>query len=480
MRVQPNVLESESAPMDTPVDVHSSSQTQRTANVRNGEVDVGSMLGQGEWSIYQKYVLGICALAIILDAFDNQVLSFAIPALIAEWGVTREVFAPILAVGLIAMSVGTALAGVLGDRFGRRGALVASVFVFGVATAAIGAVNGLLALAVLRIIAGLGVGGAIPNAIALIAEYTPNRHRTMAVTMGMICVPLGGTICGVVAAFILPSLGWRALFLFAGLSAVVVAIALFFILPESPRYLVRRSHRHAELREVLAKMKLKMPSEATFVDREEQDIQRASLSALLGKEQRRDTLAVWVAFFFCLLATYTMSSWAPTMLTSAGFTLSVASSGLAAFNFGGVFGALAGAYAINRFGSRVALMTLCAMGAAGALLMMLTPILSTEAPVRVVAALALEGALINGAQTTLFALAAYVYPTAIRSSGVGGALAVGRLGAVLSSFTGAAALAAGGSYAYFGAVAMALGIAMLALAVIVRHIPRLEKSAAVA
>ena len=354
------------------------------------------------WSFGQQIVVALTALAIMFDGFDNQVLGFATPALIHDWGVTKSQIAPVAAIGLIGMTIGTMIAGMLGDRFGRRAMLIASVLLFGAMTCLIGFSGNLGQLAVLRFLSGLGLGGAMPNATALAAEFTPPRRRALAITLTIVCVPLGGLVAGLIARSILPGLAWQALFFVAGSLPLIVAVLLFVALPESPAFAARTA---------------KGP--------------KGRIGEIFAPARRRDTLALWVAFFACLLAVYAVFSWAPTMLTEAGFPPATASDGLSAFNLGGIAGALIAAVSIMQLGSRGTLIGLSALAVAAALLGAGWLIGSDDAA-RVVIVFALLGFAVNAVQTTLFAVAAHVYTENIRATGVGTALAVGRIGAVLS------------------------------------------------
>src|SRR6476660_6667120 len=200
-------------------------------------VDVGAALDEGQWGGYQKLLVFATALAIILDGLDNQVLGSAIPALMKEWSLPRPAFVPVQTSGMVGMMIGGFIGGYLGDRLGRRVALIGSVVAFGLLTILVFFSTGLLMLGVLRFLAGLGLGGAMPNAAALSSEYVPRRHRPFAVTLTIVCIPLGGTIAGLVGGLILPRFGWRALFLVGGILPLVMAAVLLKVLPESPRFL---------------------------------------------------------------------------------------------------------------------------------------------------------------------------------------------------------------------------------------------------
>ncbi|WP_395945506.1 MFS transporter [Brevundimonas sp.] len=431
-------------------------------------VQIGPLLDDGPWSGFQKSVLVMVALAVVLDGFDNQVLGFAIPALIKEWGVSRAAFAPIFAIGFLGMAIGTALGGVLGDRLGRKPTLIGAVLMFGIATMISAFSPDVVMLGICRTIAGFGLGAAMPNATTLIAEFSPTRRRSAAITLGIVCIPLGGVIGGLIAAQVLPTLGWRALFLGGGVAPLLLAVGLWKFLPESPRFLAARLQRQAELVRTMARMGHVHP-DAVYVDPQEPNAAKASVLRLFDRDFRIDTIALWVAFFFCILSTYIVFSWAPTLLASTGHDLSVSSTGLAAFNIGGVVGAVLGGFAILKFGSRVSMLVMAGGSVLGCLILTQTPLDGGQGGLRLMIELAVAGAFINGAQTTLYALAAQVYPTAIRATGVGATAAVGRLGAIVSSFIGAAVVAGGGA-TYFGAIAVTMGVVFLALALIRRHV----------
>jgi AAHS family 4-hydroxybenzoate transporter-like MFS transporter len=434
-------------------------------------VDVGSLVDSGEWSRYQKLLVGGAALTIVLDGFDNQLLGIAVLPLMSEWGVPRAAFAPVLASGMIGMMVGGAIGGVLGDRVGRRAALLGSVASFGVLTALVSFVDEVFTLGALRFLTGLGLGGAMPNSAALVSEYVPKRHRPFAVTLTIVCIPLGGTLAGLVGAQILPQFGWRVLFFAGGVAPLVLAAALWKALPESPRYLARREDRWPELAALLRRLGHDVPRDAAFVDATEQPVARASPRELLSPEFRRDTLALSASFFFCLLAVYVGINWVPSMLAGAGFDVGVASNGLAAFNLGGVAGAILGAAIMPRAGSRITMLTMAAGAVAGAAALAAVPIAAQPAIV-VLGMLAWTGGLINAVQTTMYALAAHVYPTGIRATGVGTAVAVGRMGGVLSTYAGSWALETGGAPRMFVLLAVMMTVVCAALASVRRHIGR--------
>jgi AAHS family 4-hydroxybenzoate transporter-like MFS transporter len=214
-----------------------------------------------------------------------------------------------------------------------------------------------------------------------------------------------------------------------------------------------------------------VPPETTFSDRTE-GAGRASIRALFVPEFRADTLALWVAFLSCMLAVYLGFGWVPSMLAGAGFSSSVASGGITAFNLGGVVGALAGGAAIARIGSRASMVAMAVLAVASAFVMSAMSLAAGASLVPIIVMLTITGAAINGVQTTMYALGAHVYPAPMRATGVGTAASIGRTGAVLSGYVGAWALEYRGSASFFWVVGISMAICAIALLIVRRHVER--------
>ena len=438
---------------------------------RGLSVDIGNTLDEGNYALFQKLVVILAALSIIADGFDGQMIGFAIPVLIKEWGISRNAFAPVVVSGLIGMGLGSAFAGLYADRFGRRWAVISSLLVFGVMTCSIGFAPNVQAIAILRFFAGVGIGGALPSSTTMTAEFTPARYRTFAVTATILCVPMGGMIAGLFAGHVLPAYGWRMLFILSGILPLALALILIVVLPESPRFLARRPHRWPSLVKLLQRMERHVPSGSSFTDAREQSAEKhVGFTGLFRDGRALDTVAIWWAFFMCLMAVYAAFSWLPSMLTGAGLSVSMAGYGLSMYNFGGVIGAVLCALAIGRYGSRWPLLLCCAGGVASAWMLIGTS--ATQHTTFLLIGLGLHGLFVNAVQSTMYALCAYVYPTGIRATGTASALAFGRIGAILSGFAGAAVITAGGPSGYLLMLGVAMIIVLIALALVRRHIPR--------
>lgn len=437
--------------------------------------DIGKLIDDGHWTAMQKLVVLLAALAIVADGFDGQLIGFAIPHIIKEWGLTRGDFAPVVAWGLVGMGIGSACAGLFADRYGRRRAMIGSVVLFSLATCAIGFASNLSEIAGLRFIAGLGIGGALPTSTTMTAEFTPLRSRTLAITATIVCFPAGGMLAGLFANFIIPEFGWRGLFTIGGLIPLVLVAVMFFRLPESPRFLAHHRGRWPELIGLLGRMRRPVAAGTEFFDSREQDVgENAGVRTLFQQGRSRDTFALWIACFGGLLATYGAFTWLPTMLANEGLAANVAGAGLTAYNLGGALGAMVCAAAITRFGSRWPLALFCTGGALSAFwLMGLNPKESTNL---LIVGVGIHGLFVTTVQCIIYSLCANVYPTNVRATGTAVTLSVGRLGAILSAFAGAAVITASGSFGYFAMLGTTMVVVLLALWSVKQQIPQMRRA----
>ena len=403
-------------------------------------IDVNAVIDEGRWTPYQRWLVCLTALTIVFDGVDNQLLGITIPQIMSAFGVARSAFAPVVAFGFLGMAVGGAIAGLAGDRAGRRTALLGSMAIFGVATLGVSTAQSIPALAILRFIVGIGLGGAIPNAAALAAEYVPLNRRPIAVTVTIVCVPLGGTLAGLVAIPLLPSLGWRSLFVVGG------------ILRSSPRSCsdcccrnrraiwrtIGRAGTSSHRRSGGWGIPFRRQRPSWNVATRHRTARRSARSS-----SRRSSRTRWRC------GRHSSPACSRSISDSAGCQPSSPrqasdrpprARAITVFNLGGVAGAIAGGILIARLGSRVTMLALGGGAVVGAAVLSVTPIGPQCRVTRLLVLLGVTGGFINAVQTTMFALAAHVYPTAIRATGVGAAVSVGRSGAILSGYAGPWAL----------------------------------------
>lgn len=373
-----------------------------------------------------RRTLAICFLVAVLDGFDAQALAYAAPLLMNDWGMAAGSFAPAFAVGLGGLALGAVLFGTTADRFGRRPVIVAALLLCGLGSLATAWASSFVALVLLRFVTGLGIGGSLPNVIALTAEAMSDRRRALAIG-AMICgFPLGGFLGGVVAAQLTPVHGWQAVFVLGGAALLLLAAVAWRSLPESARFLG-----------VLPGLRLQ---------------QSATAAARLFQNGRAmATGLLWLGFFSNLLAIFLLTSWLPALLRDADIQLERAMLTASLYSLGGIPGSIV----VTRFMDiadpiRVLGATLLA-GAAVTVLMGFAVGDQSWLP----AAMLLAGACTNGAQAGLNALAADLYPTALRATGIGWALGVGRIGAILGPLAGGWLIAAGLEPGYLLAMAAA-------------------------
>jgi AAHS family 4-hydroxybenzoate transporter-like MFS transporter len=447
-------------------------------------VDVDSVLDGVRFRGLPLRVLVCSAVVLALDGFDIQVIGFVAPALGSEFGVTRAALGPVLAASLVGMAIGGLGVGPVGDRVGRRAAVLLSTAIFAAGTLLGSVASSIETLAMWRLLTGIGLGGAMPNVTALMAEFAPPRWRSLTICAAIAGVPVGGMLGAALAAEIIPAFGWRAIFVVGGVLPLLWLTVMYFVLPESPRYLAARGNKPRELAALLNRIdELRSFSAAdNFVLRDSAAAAGAvGVRALFSRELMRNTIASWVIFGTNIFAVYAIFNWAPVVLTSLGLDLPTAVRGLLLFNLAGVVGSLALSLLIPAHGSRW-LLALCAIGAsasAGWLAWLAHGAAQTPADLPVFAlmcGLAFAGLTTIAIQVGMFPVMAHVYPVPSRASGVGWAIGLGRLGGILSSFAGGWFMTnMGGAGGFFLGVAITLGVTLIAVAALRDHIPPLQR-----
>jgi len=435
------------------------------------EFDIKAEIDSAGWSGLAKVAVGLAALTVVLDGFDIQVLGVAIGPMAKEFGVDKGAFSWVLALSYIGLGVGAAIGGVIGDRIGRKRALLIAVGLFGAFTVLTTLAQSLAVVTVLRVAAGVGLGMVIPSVAALVAELTPLRRRGFAVALATSCLPIGAMLGGVAAAALLPSMGWRSLFLLGGAAPIALGVVLWFGLPESPRFQAARGTERDRARAIATLHRMgHRVGPATVFARQAGEVGRASVKVLGGAEYRRDSVGLWIAFFFSMLGTYLFLSWGPTLLVTAGFGVAAASLGVSVFHFGGIICAVLGGWLMVRRGSRAVLIGYAIGVAVAGMWLFLAAPGADHSLSLMYAQLFLYGGCVSGLQVLLYALAAQVYPVTVKATGVGVAAMAGRVGAIVAAFAGASLLVEGEGAFYL----MVFGVGVfvvVALTVVKRHSP---------
>lgn len=464
----------------------------RQADVKQGSVppraddrvDVSSVLDKARFGSLQLVVLALTFLTLVMDGFDIQAIAFAAPALTEAWGIERSSLGPVLAAALLGMAVGAAGIGVLGDRYGRKTALVFSCVLMAAGSLASAFAPGPMELAALRFVTGIGLGGALPNSTALMFEFAPKAWRQVATSAALVGVPLGGMLGAALARSMIPELGWQALFVVGGSIPALLAAVIWWALPESPRYLSARPMRYKELADLLNRLahaEQYVPT-SQFVGGGAADSGKSAVAAIFGSDYRRDTLTLWLIFFTNVFSVYFFFNWLPTVLASASLDFRVAVTGSLFFNLGGVFGALAASGLTGRFGSRRVLGVVGVLAIVSVIAIATNGVFTLDAASGSITALmfamAAAGGCINALQIVMFSVAAHAYPTFCRSTGVGWSLAVARFGGIVSSFAGAAFFAMGmRPRHFFFFIAGVLTLTFISVVAFRRHIPATQRGA---
>ncbi len=396
-------------------------------------IDVAQWIDRRGMSGLQVAVFVLCFMMASLDGFDAQIIGFVAPAVIRDFHVERHEMASVFAAGLFGLLLGCLLIAPLADWIGRKKVLVASTLAFGVLSVATTQAHSLNGLLWLRFATGLGLGGAMPNGIALISEYVPARRRaslTMAMFVGF---PCGATIGGLLAAPLIPLYGWQVVFLIGGVLPILLAGVLAFALPESIRHLAARPFETERIRRILGRIDpvARFTAATRFVTNEEK-APGLPLAHLFRNGRGIGTALIWTVFFMSLLDIFFISSWLPTVLSDAGISVEAAVYATAVVQAGGVVASLVVGPLVDRFGFFVILPPLYLLATAGIAVLGQ----GGESVGFIMAAAFVSGAGIVGGQTAANVLAAVYYPTAIRATGVGWALGIGRIGSIVGPVIG--------------------------------------------
>jgi MFS transporter, AAHS family, 4-hydroxybenzoate transporter len=400
-------------------------------------VDIADLLDGYKVGPFQIRVLVLCALAVALDGFNTQAIGYVAPAIARDWHLGSGALSRVFASGLIGLMIGALTFGPVADRFGRKRIIIACTALFGVLSLATPLAHALNQLMALRFIGGLGLGGVMPNAIALTSEFSPHRSRGTMVMVMFCGFPIGATIGGFGTASIIPAFGWEGVFILGGALPILLIPVLMWMLPESIRHLVLQGTERAEVRGLLARVnpEFTFSDETIFVIREER-APGLAVGHLLRRGRALSTLLLWIVFFASLLDLFLLANWLPTVFHDAGISLSLSVIATALFQGGGVVGSLALGRIVDRFGVYRVLTVIYLLGAI--FIALLGPLHSIAA---IMACTFGAGVGIIGGQTGANVVAALIYPTYIRSTGVGWALGIGRIGSIVGPVIGGIMLA---------------------------------------
>lgn len=318
--------------------------------VEPAESPLQVIIDRRPFGAFQIRVTALCALVVFLDGFDTQAIGYVAPSISDDWGLGRGAMGPVFSAGLFGLLVGALVCGPMADRFGRRPVLLVCTAWFGLLSLATTRAAGVEALLVCRFLTGLGLGGAMPNAIALTSEYTPRRLRATAVMVMFCGFSSGAAVGGLLAAGLIESYGWSAVFLVGGAAPCLALPLLLVWLPESLRFLAARG-RDQDVAEVLGQIDPELAgAPAPLASATDAETGHGTPIGRLFEPGRRPvTLLLWVLFFMSLLDLYFVSNWLPTVIRDAGVPIDRAVLITALFQVGGVAGTLTLGRVFDRF-----------------------------------------------------------------------------------------------------------------------------------
>lgn len=390
------------------------------------QIDVHQLADEARFNRFHGLVLFWCALIIIFDGYDLAVAGIALPSIMQSMGVDATQAGLMVSSALFGMMFGAIFLGTIADRIGRRWAIAICILLFSVFTAAAGFTSDPVTFSITRFLAGLGIGGVMPNVVAQMTEYSPRKIRGTMVTLMFSGYSVGGMLAAVVGKGLIESYGWQSVFIAAGLPVLLIPMVMKS-LPESMPFLIRAG-RLDEVKHVLSRLEPTYRPQAD--DRfalPELKAGEAPIGKLFQDGRGFSTVMFWVAFFMCLFMVYALSSWLAKLMASAGHSLGSALTFVLVLNFGAMIGAVGGGWLADRFNIKHVLVGMYALAAVSITLLgypVSTPVLFVL--------VGLAGASTIGTQIVTYAYAGQFYPMAARGTGIGWASGVGRSGAILA------------------------------------------------
>jgi AAHS family 4-hydroxybenzoate transporter-like MFS transporter len=424
------------------------------------DADLDEVIDSSRLGRFQILVIALCALMVMIDGFDTQVIGMVAPSIAAAWHVPPAAFGPVFALGLFGGLIGVVTLGSASDRFGRKPVLVTAILLFSSVSLLTPLTTSLPALIAVRFLAGVGMGGALPGLIAITSEYSPKAVRAN-VTALMYCgFPLGSVLAGVVSAQMVPHLGWQSVFYVGSLVPLAALPVFVWVVPESVRFLAVRGD-HERVAKILARMRCSATWNGRLAQASHE--QRSSVARLFTGGRAMGTALLWTALFLSLLLTVFMVSWLPLVARTAGIDIRSSVLAVSAWNLGGIVGCYVIGRLRNRHGPVKPIALAYGLGAVAVGL--LGWVGSSGLELLVVCLVA--GMLAVGAQMCIIGLSASFYDTSLRATGVGWSLGAGRVGAVVGPLIGGVLIAAGLSmpalFFVAGLVSLAAALAVLAL-----------------
>jgi len=398
-------------------------------------VQVSHLLDERGLSSFQIKLIIWSVFIAFIDGYDIGAVAFAAPHLIREWHIAPKELGILLSASNFGVLFGSQIFGWIGDRYGRKTALIVANLLFGVLTFWGAYSTNLVELSWLRFFAGLGIGGVIPNIVAINAESAPRDKRATLAIIATGMVPLGGALPGFVSAMLVPQHGWQILFQIGGIAPIVFAIAAMFGMPESIKYMALHEGQRSKMESLIATIRpdFKVPPNARFVIEDEKQSPSSNPVYLFGSGLAAITPLTWLLFACNLMGYFFLISWTPTLMGAAKVAPAVAALAGAALQIGGTVGSLLLCWWLQRTRFlAIAIMFVIALPVVGSI--GFAGLTSTAA---LLTATFFAGFIVLGIQSGINVVGAMIYPTSLRANGSGWQLGIGRLGAIIGPVVGA-------------------------------------------
>ena len=399
-------------------------------------VQVSRLLDERGLSSFHINLMIWSILLALIDGYDIAAIAVAAPHLVRDWHLAnRGVLGPVLSASLIGILFGSALFGWVGDRYGRKAALISANLLFGVFTWIAAYATNLDQMFWLRFVAGLGIGGVIPNVVAINAESAPRRLRATLALVTVGCVPLGGAFPGLVADIWGATHGWQILFVIGGIVPIVIAIAALFGLPESIKYMTLHESQRARMEKLIKVIRpdYVVPANARFVIEDEKQFPGFNPVYLFRDGLALITPLLWLLFALNLMGFYFLLSWTPTLLVAAKLPLSTAGLAVSSLQVGGTVGALL----LCRWFERKQFLAISLVFLISVPVVALIGYAGLASVPALMVTTFFAGFCVLGVQTGINVAGALVYPTSLRANGSGWELGIGRLGSIVGPLIGA-------------------------------------------
>ncbi|WP_445404481.1 aromatic acid/H+ symport family MFS transporter [Acinetobacter vivianii] len=389
------------------------------------KVNINNIIDKARFAAFHWKVLVWCLIIIIFDGYDLVIYGVALPLLMQQWSLTAVQAGLLASAALFGMMFGAMIFGTLSDKLGRKKTIMICVTLFSGFTFLGAFASNPVEFAILRFIAGLGIGGVMPNVVALMTEYAPKKIRSTLVALMFSGYAIGGMSSALLGAWLVKDMGWQIMFLIAGIPLLLLPVIWKF-LPESLAFLVKSNH-HDQAKMIVIKIAPETElTNNTQLVLNESTTTVAPVRALFQQGRSFSTFMFWIAFFMCLLMVYALGSWLPKLMLQAGYSLGASMLFLFALNIGGMVGAIGGGALADKFHLKQVITSMFVIGAAALIL------LGFNSPQFILYSLiAIAGAATIGSQILLYTFVAQFYPTALRSTGMGWASGIGRIGAII-------------------------------------------------